>query len=67
MIPRETGNNAHANFWRRKTKSITVFLMLANERLIQMEKGSFTPIVMSTSGVLVMKPINIIRKLPLQY
>ena len=30
MVPRETGNNAYAKFWRGQTKSIMVFLILAN-------------------------------------
>ena len=30
MVPRETGNNAYAKFWKDKLKSMMVFLI--NER-----------------------------------
>ena len=30
MVPRETGNNAYANFLEGQTKSIMVFFILAN-------------------------------------
>ena len=34
MVPRETGNNAYAKFWRDKQRVLwTVFLILANIQL----------------------------------
>ena len=34
MVPRQTGNNAYAKFWREKQRVLWYFLILANEILL---------------------------------
>ena len=41
MVPRETGNNAYAKFWRDKQRVFMVFLLLANRPLSMYQNSSW--------------------------